>query len=215
MGGHVDRHCAVVLALAEGEVVDAQYFHLLDVRLGYGSDQAQESVLAHGDTGRGCQAGSRPPRQGQADPRQHPVPAGCSGCAAWSGLPPARRTSPPDRQSSRSGTGARTTRSQHRDHPQQRHSACVRTDRAPALSSHHTGRPQQAPVPAPRAPLGPAACLLPRSAARTGTETAPRAHHESTQCMTTNSPYNLLRCPHHKIVDRTRILTLTARSTHR
>jgi hypothetical protein len=58
VGGHVDQHGAVMAALAEGEVVDAEHLDLTDVRLGQGPDQAQEGVLADGDADRGRQAGS-------------------------------------------------------------------------------------------------------------------------------------------------------------
>jgi hypothetical protein len=71
VGGHVDQHGAVMAALAEGEVIDAEHLDLADVRLGQRPDQAQEGVLAHGDADRGRQAGSCPAGQSQPELRQH------------------------------------------------------------------------------------------------------------------------------------------------
>ncbi|WSN62418.1 hypothetical protein OG195_42800 (plasmid) [Streptomyces sp. NBC_01362] len=71
VGGHVDQYRAVVAALAEGEVVDAEDLHLADLRLGQSPDQPQQRVLSCGEADRGRQSGSCPAGRGQPDLRQH------------------------------------------------------------------------------------------------------------------------------------------------
>lgn len=88
VGGHVDQYRAVVAALAEGEVVDAEDLHLADLWLGQGPDQPQQRVPTYGEADRGRQSGSRPASHGQPDLRQH--------LAQQRGMPTVRGGQSPD-----------------------------------------------------------------------------------------------------------------------
>ena len=68
--GHVDQHRAVVTALAEREVINAQHGHRPGHRFGQRPDQPQQRVPAHGHACGGGQADPGAARQRQRDLRQ-------------------------------------------------------------------------------------------------------------------------------------------------
>lgn len=148
VGSHVDQQGAVMPALAESEVIDAQHLHFADGRLRHGSDHAQQRVPAHRDADGGRHAGSRPAREGQADLRQHPP--------QWRGVATVRGVNPAI--CSANVTAGHLSFSQRKRRtpnsittprpPAATSRSCVCTGRGPAPSFHHTGRPRSSPAPA-------------------------------------------------------------------